>query len=682
MPVKPSKTSDDPQVALWFKRKDAAETVQASWEDEYRVDDCYAYWKGHQREEPLDAQHERKAQINLVHPQVRAQLPALYFYRPFGRVTAQPERADTPQSVLPEKSQLLQDMGNYFVRDPETKFRESTFLALKESFWAFGAVEVGYSADFGDNPQATRPPLKEDEDTKVDGEEGAPEGGSDLDEDGLPLSPAPDAGPGLAPVAPPAPPAESVEAEIKRLRDALKGETFYVKFISAKQILVSESDKAILSENDWIGYWEDYALEDIKRSKIYKNVRNLKPSTGKKKPDAAATESDNAGGELKPLNPDDKSSAGGTGAKKIRLYKLWDLRTKTKVVLADGHKKFLLKEPFKRCGLKFHRPDIDPYHFRPRPPIFNGLGEQDIHNDSYEYLRRQMKSTKSRWTYDEKAIKREEIEKFEKDDVNYIPRGEGTVRPIEPVEHPQYTQLPLQTLSISERAFAQTTGVPAEARQAQTTGEKTATQATIQHTAAQVVDNFDRSTTAEWLASIIEELIALAIDHLILPRWIAINVDPDSPMAVAEAAKVAQVYRLIKAEDLEAAAAGVTWHVTVDVESISPVAEQDRLNRLLQTLNFIGNPAQAVILSQSPMLLETLLKLALGPQAGRDRDAVLQGLAAVVQMQAATAAAGAGQPRGVSPMAGLPSPAASVQATPPPGPPGAPPGPPGPVPVG
>jgi hypothetical protein len=279
-----------------------------------------------------------------------------------------------------------------------------------------------------------------------------------------------------------------------------------------------------------------------------------------------------------------------------------------------------------------------------------------------------------RWTYDEEAVKAEEIEKFERDEANYIPRKMGTTRPIEPIEHPQYTALPAQLFSASERAFSQATGVSPEARQAQRSGEQTATQATIQESRSQAVDSFDRTLFAKFLGEVAEELLALAIDHLNLPRWIQLNVDRESPMAMFEAQKVAVAWKSITAEQLEAAANGIRWHVAVDVESLSPVAEQEQLAKFLQMLNFLGNENQAILLKSAPVLLDRLLTL-MGMKAAKDQDAIRQALDVVVMMAQQRAAAGAGQPPGVSPMGGTPSPRPAgppgpVQPTPPPGPAG------------
>lgn len=608
----------NPAVDQWFDRIAAGVAAKELWEKDYRVPDCYQFWRGNQLANPYDQQKERKAQINKIHPMVRSQIPSLYFNRPYARVEAAPEKADTPLETVSEKAQLLQDTGNYFIRNPDTCFKESTDLALKEHFWSLGCVEVGYSPHFTDNPALDRPAAKETEDTKPD----TPASDSDSEDD--------------APV---------TDELLAQLRASLKSERFYVKFISAKQIICSPSDRAIVSENDWIGYWEDFAVEDVKRSKAYKHTRGLKPSAS-------------CG----------KDAQGTPTSRNVRLYKIWDLRTKTKWVFAEGHARELLKKSFKRLPLKFYRPDLDPYHFWPIPPISQGLGRQEEYNRGREWMRRVQRGTAPRFTYNQDAFDQGEIEKLESDDANIFIGRKGNAAAVDaiiPITQPNVSSIVLQDLQLTEKEFNEQTGTPAESRQGQTGGAKTATQATLMAQQSRIEDNLDRSKVATWLAEVVEELILLALDHMNIGQWIAINVDPDSPLANVEALKVAQTFQEINAEVLQSATSGIRWHVEVDVDTLSPQAEEQKLQKVLQIINYLGNPAQAALLANSPQLLSVLLN-GMGLRSSSDQSAVREALGVVIKMHQMSAAQGVGTP-GVAPVAGQPG-----VAGPPPQPPGAP----------
>ena len=633
------KSGDADAIRTWWKRRDAAIKMREEWETKYRVKDNYSYWRGQQRVDPIDGLGNRRAQINKIHPDVANQIPSLYYYYPFARVTAQPELADTPGTAIDEAMQLLQDTANHIIRIRSTRFKESTMLAMKEAFWAMGVVETGYTADFVDDPQAERPALKEQKDTEIDKKQRE-----------KPIEQMSD---------------DEVETALATERSKVKGARFYVRHIPSNQILVSVSDKPCIEDNDWIGYWEDLPLEDVKQSKAYKNAENLKPGVPCGDDDSAkrAREADEAIGT----------------PERVRIYKIWDLRTKEKLVLAHGHDKYLARVKYERLPLHFLRFDIDPYHFWPYPPVYSKLGPQDEYNQSREYIRRERISRVGRYTYDEDAVEAEQARKFESNDLNImIPRKAGTTQPIEPVQQPSYSGEAIQALTLSDKEFQDVGGVGGDARIAQT---KTATQAKIAEVKNQAQDSADRQTVAGWLASISNELLQLAIDNMLLNQWVAINVAPDSQFAPMEAQRVSQSYQLVTAQKLAAAANMVEWDLTVDMESLSPVSEEEKFQKWMQGLAFIGNPGMAMVFAFAPELLKYTLKL-MGLTSAREQEMILGAMGAMVQAQQAqaAAAAGGGSPPatpGVSPMGGGKQPGAPTPGAPTPGgpQPGGPPGP-------
>lgn len=563
---------------------------------------CYQYWRGRQRLDEFDQQGKRRAIHNKIHPDTASAISSLYFSNPTGRVIASPERVGTPRETITAKALILQNTGNYFVNDPETGFKENTDNAVKESRWAIGCVEVGYAPDFISNPMADRPPLKESDKTKV--------GKPAKDEDGLSIDEQSDI--------------PALQEELKRLQQSLKGEVFYVKHIRAEQLVISPSDKPVLEHNDWVGYWEDYALEDVKEAPGYKNTDDLKAST-------EATGKQDEEGDID----------------RVRLYKIWDLRTRTKLVLAKGHDKPLMKKKFNRCTLKFLRFDVDPYHFFPIPPIYLKLNPQDGYNDSAEYLRMMRITTVPRYTYDEDAVTATEAAKFTSSDFNIlIPRKQGTHQVIEAVNQPSTSGGAVQTLGLADKEFAEAGNSGGDPRLPQT---RTATQAMIADTKENANESYEREIVSKWLASVIEELILLAVEHMNLPRWIAINVDLDSPDADLAALDIATTYQQIDAERLRSATLGVRWHVEVETESLSPVAETERGAKLMNMLQFISNPNIAALLSMAPLLLKQIIGQS-GVKNGGDVSAIQEALKVIVQMNQAQAANGI-QPPGISPMA-------------------------------
>jgi hypothetical protein len=579
----------DKTVKLWMKRVRAAEKAREEWEGRYEVVRCREYWSGIQRNDPTDGSGDRRAQVNLILPSVRQRIPSLYFYYPFARVVANPAKADTPATQVDDRAQLLQDTANSLLRDPRCGLKEQTLIALKEAHWAFGCVEVGYSADFVDNPalKDVAPALKESETT------------------------------------------EGVESKPRKI---VRDEWFWTRRIPPRQILVSAPESSVPEENDWIGYWEYQHLEDVKKAPAYSNTNDLKAGQDEEKRDG---ETD-------------------TAAQDVKLYKIWDIRTNTRLVLAEGHDQVLLKVPYERLPLFFLRFEVEPDKFRPIPPIYNLLGAQDEYNDSREFIRLQRKTRVPRYTVMEEGVLPEELDKFEANEPNvWIKRRQNTTGDvISPVMQPNMSDSAVGSLTLSRQEFDQLSGVGAEARgQA---ASDTATQAAIINQRQSIQESFDRHTVSQWLASIIRELVLLAIDKMTLPRWVTINSDPFSPAFQQDAQVIAGLHQQITMQNLQDAHDDLRWDITVDVESLSPISEQEKQAQFMQMLNLISNPAVAPLLAMSQPLLKRIMDLS-GIKNAKDQGAIQEALMQKAQMEMQMMQAQGGGPPGVAPMPGAPS---------------------------
>jgi len=580
----------DKTVKLWMTRIRSANKAREDWESRYEVVRCREYWAGIQRSDPEDGAGDRKAQVNLIMPTLRARIPGLYFYYPFARVVASPAKSDTPSETVDDKAQLIQDTANSLLRDPRAGLKEQTLIALKEAHWAFGCVEVGYSADFIDNPalKDAAPPLQEQKET------------------------------------------EGVEPYKKVIRE----EWFWTRRVPPRQVIVSSPESTVVDECDWLGYWEYQRVQDVKKAPAYSNTSDLKGSGTDEKKEGVETSSDD-----------------------VKLYKVWDQRTKTRYVFAEGHDQVLLKQPFDRLPLFFLRFEVEPDKFRPIPPIYNLLGAQDEYNDSREFLRMQRKTRVPRYTVDEEGVLPEEMQKFEDNDPNvWIKRRQNSSgEVISPVMQPNMSDSALQSLTLSRQEFDQLSGIGAEARQQASSG--TATQAAIMNQRQNVQESFDRYVVAGWLAQIIREMVLLAIDKMTLPRWIQINSDQNSPEFMADAMHIAQMHKEITLQNLQDAHDDLRWDVTVDVESLSPASEQEKQAQWMQALTLISNPMVAPLLAMSPELLKRTLDLN-GIKNAKDQAAISGALMkkAQLEMQMAQQAAAQKAGPGVTSMPGAPPP--------------------------
>lgn len=119
--------------------------------------------------------------------------------------------------------------------------------------------------------------------------------------------------------------------------------------------------------------------------------------------------------------------------------------------------------------------------------------------------------------------------------------------------------------------------------------------------------------------------------------------------------KAVQQYQQVTPEQLQQADDGMQWDLTVDIESLSPVTEEQHGNRLIQALNMIASPGVGQILAMSPPLLKTLLNL-MGIRNSNDQKNIFGALQMKTEQEQMMAMQGGPGPMGVAPSAGEASP--------------------------
>jgi len=642
-------------VKAWFKRISSAQEEKKKWETRYEVDRSHDYVLGFQRatEDEKDAQNERKYQLNKILAALKAKIPSIFYYHPYFRVKASGAREDTPAETVTARAKVLQDTVNTITRQPKARFKPECLLALKEAQWAFGIVEDGYSAEWVDNPSKPKPTLVENKDVADELEKGgAGDPRADAPEHKRSTAPPPpQPQSGLSPGALALSGAAAMAGPDDPLADlehVPSQETFYVRHIPARQFFVSSNDRSSTDALDWIAYWEWMYVEDVKRVKSFENTKDLKAT-------AKQETGDTANKELYPL-----SSTGETiPPDMVRIYKLYDQREMKRYVFAEGHDFILKKTDYKYRNLHPLRMEVMPGEWYPVPPTFSQLGEQDEFNDSREFLRMMRKSLRPRWMYDRKAFKPGELEKLETDEWGtFIGLENFNPQAIIPIAQPSLSGDALHTLALAESGFTEASGVSPQARQLRPAGgSPTATEVNELASEGDVRDSYEQQEVADWLGDVARGVMMCAIEKMTISQWVLINSDPYSPYFQMDAVDIAKQMQQITQEQLEDADSILNWDVTVDIESMSPVSENQQAARLVQFLNLLNQPGIGILLSLSPALLKRSMDL-LGIRNAADQKAIADALAERQRMMQAAAAAQAGGPGapGISPMPGAPHP--------------------------
>jgi hypothetical protein len=611
------------RVRAWRGRIEDADETYTKWEKQFECKTLREYWEGRQWKGSTEDEASAAYQVNLFYSSIETKLPTLLFYKPDYKVTARPQHLATEGSNAEARAQLCEDALQTVVEDPRTMFRAITGLAMKDAEFRFGIVEVGYSANWIDNPNANRPVLKDDQTPYLN------------EDTGDPL---------LEPAKVPAQGSERV----------------YLKRIPPQNFRVSKRPESLLPLHDWSAYFEWAYCEDVKRNPAYINTADLKPSgtAGKRKRNA------------------DRDDA--QHADMVKLWFIRDHRTKTKTVIAEGHDLPLLEdepyETFTLCDLKYvDRPD----EYYPIPPVFNGRKPQDEVNEIRQRQREHGRRYTRKYTYSEAGMDPEEVEKIEKGGDGTIARRKtanaaDAIMPIPDANLHPYTQETLQTASDD---FHQVVGVTAE--QEGISESDTATQANILNVNSQIRTTSQRVVVADWLAEIGRAMLGVIIEKMQFPMWIRQNVDlqalqpqmmpgMDPRLAMAQTfgaqqrtMETAQQYKEITAQDL-GDFLGVD--VSVDVGALSPASQAQEAQAWQMVFQWLSNPPTLMAMATSPAILKKLLT-AVGLRSASDM-AEIQRLAQMLLMSGlAVAGAGAGAPSGepAGQPAGLPSAPMSLQ---------------------
>jgi hypothetical protein len=588
------RTSDKDRVRTWQKRVISANKVYDEWSEKYKCDTLEQYYEGHQwGKESEDEDHYT---INLVFPSIEIKIPSLLFYRPQVRIRPRPTRSDDKQTMAEERAKLQQDVVNTFLSDKRIAFKEETTLALRESFFRFGVVEVGYSGDFVDNPLLAKPELTDEE--------------SEL----------------------------AKSPKIPNPNNA-QPETLYIKHIPAKQFRVGVSSKNLLQRCDWVGYYEEMYASDIKANPRYKNTSNLKASGKIQKKYMTDLEAES--------EPDEDGHVPNKDT--IRIWKIWDLRTKKRVVFADSGEKFLLEESFSYLPFAVYKQYERLNDFYPLPPVFNWLDPQNELNETREMQKVHRKRFYRRYTYRDGAIDEPELRKLE-DGGDGVYAKCNQPDPIQPVPDAPLDPAIARNLPTSKADFLEISGVSDEQR-GQSDPDTTATQANIVDTRSRIRESYQRNNVSEWLSEICWLMLKTIKDNMALPIWVMINCDPEGPNFPEEAMKTGVLWQQITAQDL----GDIEYDISVDVNSMTPVSEESERQQWMQVLALISNPQLMSMLLGS----DTLLRKTLGyfnVKSEREINEIRQSGMKIMMMMAAAAAQkqGVGGPQGPPQPGGTP----------------------------
>lgn len=584
----------------WHKKIAVANKIWDRWDKTYNGDTNEKYYLGHQWNEPRDANGNLKYVINVCFPNVEVKLPALMFQRPNITITPRPGIDDDPNTQWDVIAQNLRDLILTCITLDDSGFLEETTLALQETFYRYGVIEVGLSVNPVENPNAqqlmTEQPEEEAAETSPD-----PDASDEAME-----APASEDTPDMT--AAPAPPKLS--------------QMVYYKRVPAKHFRVSGLSRYHGLKNvDWAGYYEYLSCEDIKANPYF--------DAGAR---AELEATHNVRNNNEEANAEDEDDTSGL----VKIWFIWCNRSKKKYIFADGKETCLKVEDFTcmpLAMLAFH-PIMDKAY--PLPPMYNWLSPQDELNETREMQRVHRKRAARKFLARRTALTQEDKDKIRSSEDCEVIEVEDINQTIAPMLDAPLDRAVALNVPLTKDDLRYISGVTGE-MSGDIDASSTATQTNTVNMNARTRDNYYKAKVAKWLAQIFKLTVEVLRSQSALPIWIKANVDTESPMAMQESALQFEMWRRMNAEEY----GSLDFDVHVSVDSL----DDSNLNKERQDwMTFLGTvfgeDAMSMIALAPPLLKKTLYLYNI--RNGKDIMAIQQAVSMIAAMKAAAAGAEAG----------------------------------------
>ena len=440
--------------SVWTQRIHAANQRHTEWDAKYRCALMEDYYRGFQwSSNQINVDHVPYT-LNMINSTIKLKLANFLVYSPRVIIAPRPGDAAFNLETAIQSAQVKEAFINTLLAQEAGNFGHVVKRAARDSFVRFGVVEVGYSANWIENPKLDKPEYASDRD-------------SDVTRDRVVTTP----------------------------REVLESERIYFKYVSPKRFRVGNLEGAQLSECNWYGYYEYVYVKDLAKA-FKKSLDDFERRLGSSPSD----------------NEDDSSI--NRDSKQTKVWHIWDNRSRERKIILDADGEELYAKEFTRQSVFDIRWDMDFDGWYPIPPTYQWLSPQDEINDAREQARNHRKIFTRKYQVLKGAVTPEELDKFEygpDGTIVFVERESA----IQPIAAPDLGKASDQALIVPKDDFNL---VSATSQEARGIGDRiTATQANIIESRSNIREGAETEEINSWLARIIREAILVGGDRLTRP---------------------------------------------------------------------------------------------------------------------------------------------------------------------
>ena len=535
-------------------------------------------------DDDLIGENDHEIVINKVFATVRAQLPALMFTRPKWEVhPKRPIMGKNGQDLAPDLAAAREHILNYWWRELDVQFQvRLAIIAAKE---AFGAIKVGYTADFEDNPHAGAFKVNEAGELTI-GSDGLPElesGDYLRDDSGDPIIDPDTHLPLLAP------------------GEILTNEHFFIKYVHWSRLIFDPEGENDFNDHAWIAEEWCRPTHELREDRLLNGHRkDLQPTESIN----VSSDGDMLGQNISSGVEPDMGSAVKEDEERTRGYTIYDFRRRRILVIAESSgesaHEFLLRDdplpPEQEHGpYVFLRFNEIPGRWEPLPDITPMKSPQEQINIINSKVATHISRADRKYGYDEAAFEDEEDiqQLLGGGDMTMvkIPGGPAAVWPIPqlPMDNAVYA-----AAAESDRGFNEVAGSSDGARGV--AKAETATEASILENHGQVRESDQRELINTFVINVGRKLDQTLRANMSQDVWVSVG---DSTEAVPYPAAMQGMY--VTPADIQMEA-----DLDVQMGSMLPKTNAIARQQFAQVFELL---AKAPILFQVPELLDKVFEM-------------------------------------------------------------------------
>lgn len=529
---------------LWQSRIESANEYYDIWSRKFQVEGLEEAYYGFQWDQDSLPDEYRAYVHNMIFVAIDIKSPSLLFQDPVFRAETIPGSSEFREADAGISDKLKQDTINYFSVGDKTGLSASMELAILDAWFRFGVLEVGYSADWIDNPRANKPELAADSDELARG-------------------------------------TGKVLKQPKRIPQT---ERVYTKYIPSKRFRVGGIDTQDIKTCSWCGYWEWVRTEDIHANKKFDlEGINLASTSGRT--------ADFVGGISALRDEEEVREQQGDVTK---WWKIWDLRSKKMIFYLQEEDAIIREKTFKKLPLHILKFRERLQGFYPLPVVHNWVSPQVEINETREAARAHRRRFQRKYTYYGPAFDEAELEKFKNSgDGAFIARNVQDPNTITPIPNADLGAQHIQALQTSTSDFDNVAGLSSQQRLQST--KETATQTKDISERSNIRETRDIRKVKNFILEIAKDILETIRDKFVNEFWIKLYQSKTNETfgvisdAVDEWKKIAP--DMFGSDD---------FSLSMDVASLSPIIQDAEKRNYLE---FISILQSFPFISMSPELV-------------------------------------------------------------------------------